>query len=157
MKKSHRDAASELQDQGHLRHWHVSLAGSNGIRLAKQFGKQVVSCVLLRDENGLYDIQPFTYTFHSRISFFDYQTPENRYARNQLFFRSLFRLLRDANMWDIIANKDTFLQVNEENAHIHDRAKEIKAKLKALILDAQLVKARKSKAIPLNKLKKHVA
>lgn len=60
-------------------------------------------------------------------------------------------------MWDIIANKDTFLQVNEENAHIHDRAKEIKAKLKALILDAQLVKARKSKAIPLNKLKKHVA
>jgi hypothetical protein len=142
MKMSHRDAASSLQEKGHLKHWLIALEGSNAIRLTKQFGSTTVSTILLRNAEGMYDLQPFTYTFRSRISFFDYATPENRYARNQIFFYSLFRLLRDVNMWDIISNRDTFLQVNENNAHLKNRGKEIGARLKALTLDAQLVKTR---------------
>jgi hypothetical protein len=141
MKKSHRDAASELQHVGAMRHWHITLEG-NAISLAKQFGNTVVSCILLREDDE-YNLQPFTYTFHSKISFFDYQTPENRYARNQMYFASLFRLLRDANMWDIIGNRNTFLQVNEDSYRTKGKTKEVSARLKALLLDAQLVKLRK--------------
>lgn len=147
MKKSHQDAASELQQTGAMRHWHITLEGSNGIKLTKQFGTTTVSCLLLAGTDGMYDLQPFVYEFHSKISFFDYSTPENRYARNQLYFYSLFRLLRDANMWDIISNRNTFLQVNESNSRIKDRAKEIGAKLKALVLDAQLIKSRQHKTL----------
>jgi len=147
MKKSHRDAAADLQEKGHLRHWLIALEGSNAIRLTKQFGNTTVTILLIRTDEGMYDLQPFTYTFRSRISFFDYSTPESRYARNQIFFYSLFRLLRDTNMWDIISNRDTFLCVNENNAHLKSRGKEIGAKLKALILDAQLVKTRQHHTI----------
>lgn len=153
MRKTHRDTASDLQVIAQQKHWLVSLQGSNAIRLTKEFGKQVISCLLLRTNEGKYDLQPITYGFKSRISYFDYSTEENRFARNQVFFISLFRLLKDANMWDMINNRETFLQVNESNTHIADKAMEIRARLRRLVLDARLVKTRQHKtSTPIEKL-----
>lgn len=143
MYKSHRDTVHDLQQVAAGKHWIVKLEGTNGVRLIKEFNNTTVECMLIRNDNRMYDIQPFTYLFRSKISYFDYSTPENRYARNQLFFQSLFRLLHDANMWDIISNKDTFIQVNSQNNHISGKRVEIKHRLMSLLLDATLVKTRK--------------
>lgn len=147
MKAPHKSIAATLQNIGIRKGWHVSYKGSNSVKLQKEFGNNVVSCFLIRNDEGLYDIQPFTYSYRSKISYFDYSTPENRYARNYLFFISLFRLLHDCGMIDIINNRDTFLQVNSENSRIKDKKSEITAKLKAIICDTKLVKTRKRKVI----------
>lgn len=142
MYRNHRDLASDLQILGQQKHWLVSLEGASAIRLSKEFHGQVISCLLLKGDNKTYDLQPITYSFKCKTSFFDYSTPENRFARNQIFFLSLFRFLRDANALDLIANRNQFLVVNDSNTSIGDRQKEMKARLKALLLDAQLVRTR---------------
>jgi hypothetical protein len=146
MRKGHRDAASELQEAGNLKHWRVSLAG-DAIEISKIFGVRRVYAYLLRRGDGTYDLQPTDYEFKPKLSFFNFQKPERRITRNQVFIEAVFRLLRDANMWDIFANKDTYIHVNKDNLHIGDRMGEINNRLKAMLLGAKLVKTRQHKTV----------
>jgi hypothetical protein len=145
--KEHRDAASDLQKTGQFKHWRVQVSGNDAIELSKVFGDRRIFCYLIRRDDGTYDLQPTDYEYKPKISFFNFRRPERRITRNQMFIASVFKLIRDANMWDVIANRHTYLEVNDNNDHIGDRKTEIAHRLKALILDAKLVKTKEHKTL----------
>lgn len=146
MHKSHKDTASELQNVGIAYHWKVFLE-PNSIRLAKQIRDNVFSVTLLRNPGGMYDIQPFVYEFKSRISFFDYQTPENRYMRNKIAFMQFFNLMRRANMWDIISNRDTFIRVNDNCKYVAKHLGDVKSELKRITSEFDIVKKKEHRTV----------
>lgn len=146
MRKSHRDAASELQEVAARYRWHVTLEG-NAIRLTKevfQNKRQIIFSVLLIRTGEGYDIQPFTYEFKSKISFFDYATPENRQMRNKVAFEQFFGLMRRANMWDIISNRDTFLRINDNCKRVRRHRDEVQASLRKMTSIFDIIRKRKS-------------
>jgi hypothetical protein len=86
--------------------------------LTKKFGKKlskVVSVDIEKERDNMYVIAPIDYAFRSTISHFDYTGEEHRWARNKGFLKCLINSLKQAKIWDLIKNKDTFISVNTNN------------------------------------------
>lgn len=125
----HRSLIAKLQQNGH---WLVS-GSPTSITLTKTFGKKtrkVVSVILEKEKDNTYTLAPIDYAYRSSISHFDYAGEEHRWARNKGFIKSLTTTLKAVGMWDFVKNKNTFIQVNENNpkakkAAIRDELKTI--------------------------------
>lgn len=151
MNSSHKSIAGDLQIKAQSRGWLATIAANN-ITLSKcitqkirGYSKEkVIQVTLERTNTGNYNILQFNSDFHSHSSYFDYSAPETRWIRNKVFFTQLFNLLKDCDIWDLISNKETYIQVNPHHYKLQGKSKEskfianaIEAQLKKLQLEAK--------------------
>jgi hypothetical protein len=82
--------------------------------MTKKFGTRIVTFILEKHSDGLYDIVPQGYEFTSVLSHWDYVGGERRQARNKGIITSFIRTLKEVQMWDFIKNQN-FVKINENN------------------------------------------
>lgn len=110
----HQALIAKLQRNGR---WIVQ-GSAHAIEMTRQFGKKsekVVTVVLEKESDGMYILAPINYAFRSTTSHFDYCGEEQRWARNKNYIKSLVSTLKQVEAWDMIRNKDTFIQINTNN------------------------------------------
>ena len=74
--------------------------------------------LLYDSKKGLFEIQPPTYRFYSKISHFDFRKPESRWSRRKDRIFQLIKILKYSGLWEMVSNKD-FLVINEHNDKIN--------------------------------------
>jgi hypothetical protein len=104
------------------------------ITLTKKFGKKVpkvISVDIEKERDNMYVIAPIDYAFRSTVSHFDYAGEEHRWARNKTFLKCLIHSLKQAKIWELIKNKDTFILVNTNNPKSNKSS--VRSQLKSII------------------------
>ena len=77
-----------------------------------------ISIVLLYDSiDDTFELQEPVYRYYSKISYYDFKRPENRWTRNKKFLFSIIMDLKKSGLWEKISNKD-FMVVNKLNEKI---------------------------------------
>jgi hypothetical protein len=135
MNLPHHDYAHELQEKGISRNWRVDISPAS-ITLLKSitktiyssFRKKTITSILSVDlifdsDSKQYDLQPIKSSFRSQRSYFDYNAEEKRNVRDKTFFFQLFNLLKECAIWNCIRNKNTYIQINENNSIFNDKEK----------------------------------
>jgi hypothetical protein len=126
----HKSFIANLQRQGR---WLVTGSPST-IVLTKKFGKKspkVISVTIEKERDNMYVIAPIDYAFRSTVSHFDYVGEEHRWARNKTFLKSLIHSLKQAKIWELIKNNDSFISVNAHNPKSNKTA--VRNQLKTII------------------------
>jgi hypothetical protein len=76
--------------------------------------KEIVIVLLYDSIDGTFELQEPVYRYYSKISYYDFKRPENRWTRNKKFLFNTIRNLKRGGFWEKISNKD-FLVVNKLN------------------------------------------
>jgi hypothetical protein len=123
------EALSAIQTGGEFL---VQKAGTRKYQLARSISGKVVSIILEETPIG-FVINPPSYTFRSKISFFDYCEDEQRWSRNKVIIEQTVRILKKTKLWVMIQNKD-FFKVNEHNKKTasKEKAKELLCHIQTL-------------------------
>jgi hypothetical protein len=88
------------------------------IKISKYQKDREISVVLLYDSiDDTFELQEPVYRYYSKISYYDFKRPENRWTRNKEFLFTLIRNLKRCSLWEKISNKD-FIGINEFNKEI---------------------------------------
>jgi hypothetical protein len=79
------------------------------------------------DMDNTFELQEPVYRYYSKISFYDFKRPENRWTRDKGLLFSIINNLKRSGFWEKISNKD-FLIVNSYNkkANVKERMKVLK-------------------------------
>lgn len=89
------------------------------VQIRKINSKKEISIKLFYDhESNSFEVQAPTYRYYSKISYYDFKTPEHRWIRNKDVLFSLIKNLKKCGLWNKISNKD-FLMVNEYNPKVN--------------------------------------
>lgn len=98
------------------------------VEIVKYSKAHETSIVLLYDSvDNTFELQEPVYRYYSKISFYDFKRPENRWTRDKELIFSIINNLKKSGFWDKISNKD-FLIVNSYNkrANVKERIKVLK-------------------------------
>lgn len=89
--------------------------------------KEVTITLLYDSIDGTFELQEPVYRYYSKISFYDFKRPENRWTRDKGLLFSIINNLKRSGFWEKISNKD-FLIVNSYNkkANVKERMKVLK-------------------------------
>ena len=142
MKQSHKCALEVLQEKGFVYGWKVT-GSATSISLYKPFGKRVISADLIK-ENGGYRLIPFKYPYKNRSCYFNYTSEEERWTRDKSFLISLTNLLKRCDVWDLIIDKENFIVVNKECAHLNGQESKVKKILKEILSENMVIRKRQT-------------
>jgi len=108
------DAVARLQRlyDGTINHVIVTFPIIEIIR--ESFDKEVSLKLFFNMKSGFLEIQAPTYTYHSKISHYDYNKSERRWVRNKEYIFSIIRNLKKSGLWALVSNPD-FIVVNSFN------------------------------------------
>jgi len=109
---------------------HCVVASYPLLEVIKYFSHKEVSIKLFYSQIfNTFEIQPSSYQYYSKISYYDFKKPERRWARDKNDLFSFIRDLKKCDLWPYISNKD-FLIVNSLNTK--KSSKELWAVLKEI-------------------------
>ena len=92
-----------------------------GFQLIKMVGGKPRSVYLDATDDGMYWINPPSYTFHCSNSHYEFAEEEKRLTRNKSVIISLVRSLQETEVWDYIANKQFFVPNSHNRALKKDK------------------------------------
>ena len=73
-----------------------------------------------RYSDGVLELQPPDRQYHSKISHYDFNKTERRWARKKEILFSFIADLKRCGLWELVANKDLFV-INSFNDKINER------------------------------------
>lgn len=131
---THNDIVHALKQVSKRYKWAVNPSQTT-ILLVKNVGGRPLKVRLDRIQDKQikfpqYELYPVQYEYFSFTSHFTYRAPEQRATRNKKAIFSCIRFLKEADVWEQVANREGYIEPNKNFTTVNERDNEDRVKIK---------------------------